>query len=354
MSKNKGGASTKEKNKIKTKIVEDKTFGLKNKNKSKKVQQFIKTVKTQVDNRFGDDKRGDFKKEKKSLQEELLQQQLLMNQLFKPAITQPKLAPGVDPKSVVCAFFKNGTCQKGDKCKFSHDLDVERKAAKINIYEDPQEKDSDTIDKWDDEKLQSVVDSKHKGQVVKSNKICNYFLDALKEKKYGWFWECPNGADKCHYKHCLPLGYTLKMDGPVEEKKDEINIADQLEDERQKLRENSGNLTPVTLERFLEWKKKKAEEKLKQEEEESRKRMEDIKSGKVMMSGREILLFNPELFNVNDDDDAFDLSQYKKEDTETGDDKGDKDDKVDQPKISSNIDESLFNEEDLPEDSEDD
>jgi hypothetical protein len=30
------------------KIVEDKTFGMKNKNKSKKVQQYINTVKTQT------------------------------------------------------------------------------------------------------------------------------------------------------------------------------------------------------------------------------------------------------------------------------------------------------------------
>ena len=48
------GASTKEKQKIKNKIIEDKTFGLKNKNKSKKVQNFVKNVKVQVDNRFGD------------------------------------------------------------------------------------------------------------------------------------------------------------------------------------------------------------------------------------------------------------------------------------------------------------
>ena len=97
-----------------------------------------------------------------------------MNQLFKPAITQPKLAPGVDPKSVLCAFFKNGTCQKGDKCKFSHDLDIERKTAKINIYEDKREdekEEEDTMDKWDDDKLQKVVESKHKGQVTKSNKV---------------------------------------------------------------------------------------------------------------------------------------------------------------------------------------
>lgn len=46
------------------------------------------------------------------------------------------LASGVDPKSVLCAFFKQGQCTKGDKCKFSHDLSIERKGEKRNIYED--------------------------------------------------------------------------------------------------------------------------------------------------------------------------------------------------------------------------
>ena len=43
---------------------------------------------------------------------------------------------GVDPKSVLCAFFKSGQCKKGDKCKFSHDLNVARKSEKKNIYGD--------------------------------------------------------------------------------------------------------------------------------------------------------------------------------------------------------------------------
>lgn len=43
---------------------------------------------------------------------------------------------GVDPKSVLCAFFKSGQCTKGDKCKFSHDLGISRKTEKRSMYDD--------------------------------------------------------------------------------------------------------------------------------------------------------------------------------------------------------------------------
>lgn len=46
------------------------------------------------------------------------------------------LCVGVDPKSILCQFFKAGVCEKGSKCKFSHDPNVERRAEKINLYAD--------------------------------------------------------------------------------------------------------------------------------------------------------------------------------------------------------------------------
>jgi hypothetical protein len=51
-----------------------------------------------------------------------------------------KICPaGVDPKSILCEFFKAGQCQKGFKCKFSHDLNVQRKGEKIDIYTDKRD-----------------------------------------------------------------------------------------------------------------------------------------------------------------------------------------------------------------------
>mmetsp|Transcript_6729 Transcript_6729/g.11120 ORF Transcript_6729/g.11120 Transcript_6729/m.11120 type:complete len:335 (-) Transcript_6729:61-1065(-) len=52
MAKKKGKASAKSVNKAKDRIIDDKTFGLKNKKKSKKVQRFVQTVKRQVSDRM--------------------------------------------------------------------------------------------------------------------------------------------------------------------------------------------------------------------------------------------------------------------------------------------------------------
>ena len=62
---------------------------------------------------------------------------------------------GADPKSVVCAFFKSGACGKGAKCKFSHDLAVERKSEKKSIYSD-ERKEEDSMANWDEAKLNEV------------------------------------------------------------------------------------------------------------------------------------------------------------------------------------------------------
>ena len=74
--------------------------------------------------------------------------------LFKPVQVQ-KVPFGVDPKTVLCIFYKQGNCDKGRKCKFSHDLAVERKGEKKNLYQDTREgeeedkKKDDMVD-WDE------------------------------------------------------------------------------------------------------------------------------------------------------------------------------------------------------------
>lgn len=63
----------------------------------------------------------------------------------------------------MCAFFKQGQCGKGDRCKFSHDLTIERKAEKRSLYVDMRDDDdeNDTMENWDEDKLKEVIEKKH-------------------------------------------------------------------------------------------------------------------------------------------------------------------------------------------------
>lgn len=137
----------------KQKVVEDKTFGLKNKNKSKNVQKYVQSLQQAVQSKPDPSKIAAKKKkeEEKAREKEL-------NDLFKIAVSQPKVPVGVDPKSILCEFFKAGQCTKGFKCKFSHDLNVQRKGEKIDIYSD--QRDEETMEDWDQETLEKVVESK--------------------------------------------------------------------------------------------------------------------------------------------------------------------------------------------------
>ena len=66
---------------------------------------------------------------------ELKKKQELL-ELFKPVQAPQKVPFGTDPKTVLCEFFKAGHCEKGNKCKFSHDLNVTRKDQKKDLYTD--------------------------------------------------------------------------------------------------------------------------------------------------------------------------------------------------------------------------
>ena len=142
----KNAPSKKTEQKAKAKTIEDKTFGLKNK-KGAKNQKYIANVEKQVKQGGNPDyRKAEAEKQKKKEEKEAQQKrELEMKSLFKAVPTQ-KLESGVDPKTVFCAFFKQGLCKKKeDKCKFSHDPACERKAAKRNIYED---NDKENMDEW--------------------------------------------------------------------------------------------------------------------------------------------------------------------------------------------------------------
>jgi len=170
--KAKEGPSKKNEQKKKDKCVEDKTFGLKNK-KGTKNQKFIAQVERQVQlggdplRRKADEERNKQKKAKEAAQKAEEEQKLLLN---KVVIVQ-KIEQGVDPKSVFCAFFKQGLCKKGDKCKFSHDPACEGKAAKRNLYADAEDEEDDNMDDWDADKLEEVISKKHGNEKANATDI---------------------------------------------------------------------------------------------------------------------------------------------------------------------------------------
>ncbi|XP_057379263.1 zinc finger CCCH domain-containing protein 15 homolog isoform X2 [Daphnia carinata] len=319
---NSGASKAKVENKKKEKIIEDKTFGLKNKKGGKnqkfiaQVQQQVKSGGTAAAKKLEDEKR--LQKEKKEAE---LKAQKEMQDLFKPVQPVQKVEKGADPKSILCAFFKQGTCGKGDRCKFSHDLEIERKAEKRSLYCDVRDDGQDgTSEDWDEEKLKEVVEKKHAEADKKKTKtdiICKHFLDAVEKNKYGWFWQCPSG-ESCIYRHALPPGFVLKKDKKKEEKKDEISLEDLIEKERAAL---GPKQTKVTLETFLAWKKRKLREREESSNKENTRKQAAFKAGRsVGISGREMFTFNPDLArddNMEDGDEAFDTANLPNEEEDS-------------------------------------
>ncbi|KAI4382868.1 hypothetical protein MLD38_008773 [Melastoma candidum] len=319
----------------KQKVVEDKTFGLKNKSKSKNVQKYVQSLQQTVQPKPDPSKVAAKKKkeDEKAREKEL-------NDLFKVAVSQPKVPIGVDPKSIVCEFYKVGQCAKGFKCKFSHDLNVQRKGEKIDIYSD--KRDQETMEDWDQETLEKVVESKKAeyNQNKPTEIVCKYFLEAVEKKQYGWFWVCPNGGKDCHYRHALPPGYILKsqMKALIEEEADKVAIEDEIEDQRSKLKAS----TPMTPELFMQWKKKKMEER---DAGLAALRAERAKNDR--MSGRELFLSDASLFI----DDAEAYEKYNREEqTEDADEHGKGNANQGEPSTSS----KAVDPEEVPEDDEDD
>jgi len=139
-----------------------------------------------------------------------------------------------------------------------------------------------------------------------------FFIQAVEEKKYGWFWECPNEGDNCPYFHKLPQDYIFKSDEVVV--KDTRTLEEIIEERRSGI---SGG-TPVNAKTFKEWKDKKLQLKAEKEEESKNQRTKDIKSGHVKLTGREIILqqFENNKIQQEEEGDDFDIVSLLKKKVE--------------------------------------
>lgn len=290
---------------------------MKNKNRSSKVQKQVAVIEKQQ--QLAGKSRATLEKEKEKLMRDKAKAEEEKRKKEEAALLKPvqvqKVPFGVDPKTLLCAFYKAGTCDKGTKCKFSHDMDVGRKVEKRNLYEDTREdKLQDTMDQWDEEKLREVVLSKHGNPKTTTDIVCKYFIEAIETEKFGWFWECPNG-EKCQYRHALPPGFMLKSQRKAleeAEKANTISLEEFLEVERHKL---GSTLTPVTKESFAKWKRTRMDKKMAEEEAARKAKDTQHAAGKNSgMSGRDLFTYNPEWFEDEDEDDEdWDLAQYRKQ-----------------------------------------
>uniref|UniRef100_A0A8K9UAJ3 Zinc finger CCCH-type containing 15 n=1 Tax=Oncorhynchus mykiss TaxID=8022 RepID=A0A8K9UAJ3_ONCMY len=271
-----------------------------------KQQKFIKTVTHQVKHEQFAAAEGDKKKKidkKKKLEE--------MNELFFQVVIENKNLFLTDLPSYITVKNKRPV---RPACKFSHDLTLERKCEKRSLCVDGRDEDleKDTMDNWDEKKLEEVVHKKLGEAELKKAKTQQtpiYFLDDIESNEYGWFRVCPGGGDNCMYRRALPAGFVLRK---VKTKED--SLEELIENERSAL---GPNVTRITLETFLT---------LEDEQDMKRKRA-DLSAGRSLgVSGREVFEFLPDLV---DDDDA-----------ETDDTKGDDD--GDEAEDFLNIDVGLF------------
>ena len=135
--------------------------------------------------------------------------------------------------------------------------------------------------------------------------------------RYGWFWECPNGGDKCQYRHALPPGYVLKS-----EVKEVVDTTELLEDRIERERRALTTRTPVTLERLQLWLKNKQERKAEQEAQVMEEAKESYKKGKrPVISGRALFAIDPSLFI---DDDAAGEGALEREESDDDEDEGER------------------------------
>ncbi|CAI9633626.1 zinc finger containing protein [Alternaria burnsii] len=305
------------------KVAVDKTFGMKNKKGGAAQKQIAQLKATTASGGTPDEKRKAAEKaqrEKDKAAAEAARKETA--ELFKPVQIQ-KVPFGTDPKTVLCQFFKKGNCEKGKKCKFSHDLNIERKTEKRSLYTDTRDEDKeaeeerrkkDNMDDWDEDKLRQVVLSKHGNPKTTTDKVCKYFIQAIEDQKYGWFWVCPNGGDKCMYKHSLPPGFVIKTKEQRAAEKalmansplNTLTLEDFLESERHKL---TGKLTPVTPETFAKWKKERVDKKQAEEE---AKKLKDA-TGRAMFEKGDWAQDSDADSDEEDDGDAWNLETMRKE-----------------------------------------
>ncbi|KAM0673805.1 Translation machinery-associated protein 46 [Gurleya vavrai] len=202
------------------KEIEDKMFGMKNKKKNRDLQKQIEKI--------------NINEKKQKPKEERI------------ALIQPKAPIGTDPKEIMCVYYLNKMCDKGDKCKYGHEK----------------------------KKIEQIVEKEE--EISKNKLVCRFLIDAINDGQLTKNWECPNV-------NCKDIHKLVEV-GDVE-----ISLEEFIELKRQNVVEEDF----ITEESFKQWKHKK-----KMEDEEHKRRVKMMKEG---ITGSELFREKPEMF-VDDEE----------------------------------------------------
>jgi len=249
MAKTSGKEAVKPKSlKEQKKELEARLFGEKSNAKKKELQGLVKKIDLAL---------------KLETDARLAQEKSRKQQVFRQLIPV-----GVDPKTVQCVNFLNGTCDKGEGCQFAHEL---KRASK------PAEEET---------------------EAPRPRALCRFLLDAINGGEYSAAWVCP--FPSCRDIHRLvDLGANADV---------EVSLEEYIELQRQTIDETA--VTPVTEEVFKEWRARKD-----REEELHAKRVAALGAD---VRGVDLFKQRPELFE--DDEDAEADVDYKARDYEGFDD----------------------------------
>lgn len=278
------------------------TFGLKNKNKSKKIQQQIESMKKNAKmNQMRHDPRAAQLEKEAAEKRAAAKKQAELNALLRASIVQPTVPEGHSAKEYTCEFWKFGLCTKGDKCKYAH-TNNPLKPEDAKRLEEQRKK--------EEEEAASAQDKKN--APLKLEKLCPFFIAALRYGNVPTNWKCPDQIKKgsCKYSHEIPKGFVLKK--TVSKNSDGFGVGAvaeedcaNLEEEIERRRAELGNGTPVTEETFKQWKIRREELKASALAEQERKdRLKEEQERKMSKffgrTGRNLFEFNPELFEAID------------------------------------------------------
>mmetsp|Transcript_105383 Transcript_105383/g.183281 ORF Transcript_105383/g.183281 Transcript_105383/m.183281 type:complete len:395 (+) Transcript_105383:131-1315(+) len=277
----------KSKQAVKEKIAVDKTFGLKNKNKSKVVQKYIKSI---VSNSRGESKKqDDADRKEKAAKQDAAQKAALMNSLFNLSTDKKGRAYDAAAKKKAKQAEEEAAAA-GKKLKEEH-----RKAVIEGLANSIRLTNNGKGIRMSDLGGHPIVKAL-KDTYADVFKTLQILLFIKANENIFWVDDPENNNPMIR----------MKEDVDAEVAPDERPIEEIIEERRAAL--DPTKLTPVTPETFKAWKERKEQERLAKVEEE---RQEAVKKGgksTAALSGRDLFTYDASLFQ--DDADAVSADEY--------------------------------------------